>query len=135
MRILLTLVAVVAFMASATAQDVTKEKKARKASKTEAVSTSDAAPVKAACCSSKSGASAEAGKSCGSKMGKAEASTDTAPAEGTTDATEAAATKAACCANKTAAEKAACAGKAEAHNHDHSGGEKVEEAPEAQPNH
>lgn len=136
MRILMTLVAVVAFMASATAQDVPKEKKARKATKTEAVSTSEAAPVKAACCASKGGASAVAGKSCGSKMGKAEASTDAAPAEGTTAATEAAATKACCAGLSDAEKKACCAGKAEAHNHDHSGGgAKVEEAPEAQPNH
>lgn len=129
MRILLSLIAVVAFMASATAQDVSTEKKARKVSKTEAVSTTEVAP-KAGCCANKA-----AGASCSSKAGKAEASTEAAPAEGTTAtaATDAAAPKAAgCCASKSTAEKAACHGKAEAHNHDHSG---AEEAPAEQPNH
>ena len=144
MRILLTLVAVVAFMASATAQDVTKEKKARKADKTEAVSTTEAAP-KAGCCASKAGASAAAGKSCGSKAGgKADASAGAAAAEGATDAAAKAgrchglsdAEKKACCADKAAAGKVGCAGKAEAHNHDHGGANGMtEEDPATQPNH
>lgn len=130
MRILLSLIAVVAFMASATAQDVSTEKKARKVSKTEAVSTTEVAP-KAGCCANKA-----AGASCSSKAGKAEASTEAAPAEGTTAATDAAAPKAAgCCAGKSTAEKAACHGKAEAHNHDHGGDSRTEEAPAEQPNH
>ncbi len=145
MRTLLSLVAVVAFMASATAQDVSTEKKARKGAKTEAVSTTEAAP-KAACCASKAAAA-----SCASKAGKAEASA-TPASDGTTATGEGLAAdgeakkagccagmseaeKKACCAGKSTAEKAGCAGKAEAHNHDHSGEEKVEDAPEAQPNH
>lgn len=129
MRILLTLAAVVAFMASATAQDVSTEKKAKKADKAQAVSITEEAP-KAGCCAGKASAS-----SCASKAGKAEASTEAAPAEGTTAATDAAAPKAAgCCAGKSTAEKASCHGKAEAHNHDHDHGG-AEEAPAEQPNH
>ncbi|MCW5898988.1 MAG: hypothetical protein KIT10_06935 [Flavobacteriales bacterium] len=138
MRILLTFIAAVAFMASTSAQDVSTEKKARKADKTTAVSTTDAAP-KAGCCAGKTAAA-----SCSSKAGKAEASTDASTAMDAAATTEAAAApkaaccagmadadKKACCAGKTA-DKAGCSGKAEAHNH---GDTRTEEAPAEQPNH
>lgn len=130
MRILLSLIAVVAFMASATAQDVAKEKKARKVAKTEAVSTTEVAP-KAGCCANKA-----AGASCSSKAGKAQASTEAAPAESApATATDAAAPKAAgCCAGKASAGVKSCHGEGKVHVHEHGHG-KAEEAPAAQPNH
>lgn len=122
MRILLTLVAVVAFMASATAQDVTTGKKARKAAKTEAVSATPAAAPKA-CCASKAGASAEGQKSCGDK-----AKADTGASTGLVEAAASDAKTPACCAGKTAGEMKSCHGEAKAKATD-SDIEKTEEAP------
>jgi hypothetical protein len=116
MRTLLTCIAVLAFMASATAQEVTTEKKARKVSKTEAVTAAPDEAPKPACCASKAKAS---GASCASKAeGRAEAAAAVAPVDGSPEA--------------AAAPKAGCADKAEAHAVDHE--HEREEAPAAQPN-
>ena len=121
MRILITLLAVVAFMATATAQDARSEKKARKMAKTEAVSTTPAAAPKA-CCASKAGASAEGQRSCGAKA-KADAGAST----GLVEAAASDAKTPACCAGKTAGEMKSChEAKAQVTDGDL---EKTEEAP------
>ncbi len=118
MRILLTLIAVVAFLGTTSAQETVKEKKRNKKARTESVSTPAAEPgtavaPKAGCCAGKS-ASAQA--ACGSKAGDAKASTG----EAATSTEGAAAPKAAgCCAGKSAEARATCHGKGEAHAHEH----------------
>ncbi len=132
MRILLTLVAVVAFMASATAQETKSDKKVRKVAKSEAVSVAPDAAPKAGCCAGKAGASAEAGKSsCAGKAGMTDASTGAAEGGAKLESAAGTVKTAACCAGKSKEEMKSCHGEGKAHAHEH--GEKTEEAPAVKP--
>ena len=117
MRILITLLALAAFIGTSSAQDGGKEKKRNKKARTEATvapvaNDEPSATPKTGCCAGKSAA---AQASCGSKAADANA----APAGSATTSTATDAPKAACCAGRSAEARAACQAKGEAQAHEH----------------